>query len=186
MGMTDHNAHKGFYSSTYVENAFWQWYRSGRPSINKLVQALPEDERGNHPSYMTVIAWCDEHGWEKRADELDAQVKHAVEIRAVEEKVEMLRRHSAVAKELINRGMDFLNQHGLDKSADALRAVISGVEIERTAVGMPEALERVSKMSDEGLLQTLEHLMGKVRSEDVQDVAEGEIIEHAALPPAEE
>lgn len=166
------------YSDVYKEKCFLAWYRLGRPKVPAFRSELPVDELGRKAPDEKIWQWIEKENWEQRADVLDAEVSHQIEVQAVNERVEMLNRQATIATDIQQKGMDYLNEHGFEKAADALRAVIQGAELERASRGLPTALVNVSKMENSKLQDVVQKLMSRVSPEEAKkldaDVIEGE------------
>ena len=58
-----------------------------------------------------------------------------------------------------NLSLEYLEAHADDlTSAGAVRLLVEGIRIERESKGVPEALEKMSKMSDADLLEEVKKL----------------------------
>lgn len=145
---------KPTYDSNYKERAFWIWYNAGQISSLKLALALEEVE-DEVPSSGTLDIWLRE--WRERADELDQQVKDKFSAEVIETKVEMLRRHADIGRELQDIGLDWLREHTNELTAAAVtRLIKDGYEMEKASVGVPEALTKMLSTSDEELIKQIE------------------------------
>ena len=177
------------YSESYKELCFQAWYASGRPAGKSLVSFLPVDEFGRKPQPAKVAGWRDIGGWHGRADELDRQGSKEMETYAIEKKVEMFKRHADVARQLTEKGLDWLGTHEPDKSADAIRLVVEGIRIEKESVGVPDALLKIAAMNDQEITevigQYLNRVSGRERAELLDknivtvDIEEAEIIDES-------
>lgn len=147
------------FSEDYIESCFLTWFNNGRPQIGKLVTMLPRDDLGRTVAKDTLARWMRDRAWNERADDLDSEVSRSVEQIAVQQKVEMFQRHALVGGEMIDKGIQYLREHGLDKSADAIKMIIEGVRIEKSSIGIPQALMEVSSMSDAKLMSVIARLM---------------------------
>jgi hypothetical protein len=166
------------FSSNYKEQAFLIWYKAGRVSIKKLLSLLPPNEDNRTPGLHTLQTWNDKEGWALRADSMDADVAREIEQTAIKEKIAMIRRHAATAMLLIQKGEEFLKTVGITKSADAVRAIIQGMEAERVSRGLQISLGEIEGLSDENLVQFVEKKLSLAASaSDVEDadVIEGEV-----------
>lgn len=142
------------YTSHYKEQAFWIWYNAGRCSAPKLILKLPELE-GQVPNPSTAGKWIGE--WRERADDLDQQAKDQFTAEVIETKVEMLRRHAKLGKDLQNVAWEWIVKHKDELTASAVvRLIKDGYEMERESVGVPEALEKMLSVSDDELIKQIE------------------------------
>lgn len=110
--------------------------------------------------------WSSDYNWVSRAavydDYVDAQARKKFEADAIKRKADMLRRHALSGKVLQQKGIDYLSQHGVDKSTDAIAAVRVGVEMERKSEGLPEYLMAVVEASDDELQRQYNALLEEI------------------------
>ena len=144
------------YTADYKEACFLIWYKNGCPSLRKLAPIIPISSVGGRATEWALRAWYKKDEWKKRADGMDAEVSREINKEAIEEKILMLKRHADAAGRLVRLGLDYLDNHGIDKSADAIRAIAVGVEQERAARGMPIALNEMEKWTTEQLVGYIE------------------------------
>lgn len=147
------------YSDQYIEQTFYLWYKGGRKISNRFANSLPEDEKGQRPTFKTVEKWRDNFGWIDRADKLDADISNALQKDVINERIEMYREHVEVANALITKGKEFLDTHEIDDMADALKALSLGIEIARTSVGQAALGHKILAMSDDQLTKELSKLL---------------------------
>ena len=145
------------YNDHYKEELFWIWYNSGKCSASQLVLKAPKSD-GNSPNITTLTKWIGT--WRERADELDQEVKDQFTAQVIETKVEMLRRHAQLGKDLQQVAWDWLTEHRDELTASAVvRLIKDGYEMERASVGVPEALTKMLSVSDEELIKQIEDAM---------------------------
>ena len=142
------------YNQDLKDKAFWIWYNNGKLPATKLLLKLQETEK-IVPPRTTLYAWMSD--WKEHADELDQQIKDEFSADVVQTKVEMLRRHASVGKELQSIGIEWLREN-LDSltAAAVTRLIKDGYEMERSSVGVPEALEKMLAVSDDDLKKQIE------------------------------
>lgn len=163
------------FQDNYREVVFALWYEGGKNIGNKLIDAIPE-ENGAKPAISTIIKWRDMYGWLERAEILDVEVSQNITDEIVSKRIEMYEKHSKVAGELVEKGIQFLRDNPIDSSSDALKAIALGVDIERASIGQADVGRRILKMSDEQLTKELSRLVGKpVGNEDDIIDAETEV-----------
>ena len=148
-----------YYTADYKEACFLIWYKNGCPSLRKLAPIVPISSVGGRATEWALRAWYKKDEWKKRADGMDAEVSREINKEAIEEKILMLKRHADAAGRLVQLGLDYLDSHDLDKSADAIRAIATGIEQERAARGMPIALNEMEKLTTEQLVRYVEKQM---------------------------
>ena len=164
------------YNDQYIELIFHKWYNGGRKISQRFANSLPQDDRGNSPSFKTIEKWRDGFGWIERADSLDADLSRRFEDEAVEKRIEMYREHVEVSNALIQKGKQFLETHPIEEMSDALKAISLGVDIQKASIGQIEMGQKILKMSDEQLTKELNKLLGKPDTEsEFIDVAAEDI-----------
>src|SRR4030043_639825 len=86
----------GNFSDGYKMSVFELWYKVGKPNAKKLYNFVENDPiTGSKPSVTGLTSWTKNDFYEE-AEKLDLQVAAEMEGRLVQEKVEMLRRHTEV------------------------------------------------------------------------------------------
>ena len=143
----------------YKDQAFMTWYRAGQIGALRLFSILPLDNNGRKPTKDALQIWIRE--FQDRAKDLDEAVKSELNDRMIQEKVEMLNRHSEIAVELQDRALNYLrtvNDDDLGSSA-AVRMLVEAIRIERISRGVPQVLEKMANMSDDDLLREAEKLL---------------------------
>jgi hypothetical protein len=157
------------FTEEYINKTFYVWYDNDKRVTRVMIDTLPEDETGKRPAYTTVQAWVDRYGWVERADELDAKANNAMDNVAVEKRKKMYEQQEQVANELIEKGLAFLRETGIDSSNNAIRAIDLGLSTQRTVVGVVEQFAKISKMDDKKLLQELVGILNPEKDEEPID-----------------
>jgi hypothetical protein len=168
------------YTDAFIEQCFLAWYKNDKPKGMRLREVLPADEMGRTPEVVLVNKWKRDRQWDERADEMDLQVQRQLEITAVQERVEMFKRHAVAAREIQDKGLKYLQEHDFDSAASAIRGIVEGVRIERDSVGIPDALLKMAAMNNEQLEKTVNALLSRVsvsETDDKEEVLEGEFQE---------
>jgi hypothetical protein len=150
------------YSDVYIEQAFFIWYKNGRPTIARLMELIPPDELERRPAQQVLDNWPSKYQWHERADVMDLTVEHQITTQAIEEKVEMLTRHAEAGQTLVDKALEYVKKHEITKMSDAIQMLVKGVEIEQASRGLPQALMKISEMNDETLSQTVNKLLAKM------------------------
>jgi len=88
-------------------------------------------------SQDTVCRWIEWFGWHARADARDAAVKAKADRDAVGRRLRMQQKHREAGEALRQRGVEHLVHNKIASARDAIAAVKAGVDIERTAEGLP-------------------------------------------------
>lgn len=143
------------------------WYKMGRPTATEFMKYLPKDlDTGDVAKYNSLLAWRNKYAWDMRADVLDAEVTRQIEIQAINEKVEMLRRQADLGKRLQDAGEDYFLHNAIVSDRVALGAIKTGVEIERNARGIPDALLKIADLKDEELGDIVGKLLSKINPDE--------------------
>jgi len=161
------------FTADYKEDCFYQWYSLGKPSMQVFSAKANPDIDGFVPSKASFDSWSKE--WRERARILDEQVMRELETRMVAEKVEMLRRHADVGKDMQDIAIEYLDKEENIKKVTpsvALRLLVEGIKIERASRGMPDVLEEAINKSDEELMDDIAGLFEKTNMEITEDEGE--------------
>lgn len=161
------------YTDAYIDSVFYLWYEMGKKVGSGFLHALPATTEGKIVSRATIMGWLDNRGWRERADALDAEASRALDVLVIDRRKKMYEEQVRVADELVAKGMEFLNDKGIQTDASAIRAIDLGLATQRSAIGMAELHVKISKMSDEQMDKELQRLLG--RKED--DSVDAEVIE---------
>jgi hypothetical protein len=165
------------YSQQYKEACFQAWYSSGRPTqVKVLEEILPEDEYGRKPNIDVIRLWRKEDNWDSRADMLDEKVSKKMDTFLVDQKVEMLKQQARRARIIQEKGLEYLEENGFDSSSSAVAAIIKGAELERISFGISDTILKLSKLSDEELLDETQKLLSKFLESGSNVIDLGEII----------
>jgi prefoldin subunit 5 len=135
--------------------AFEVWYqanRSFRITSEKLGKAN-----------NTLRDWALWFDWKIRADERDAEAIALAEKEAIARRVEMLRRHRQAGELLVRRGVEHFVRNQIEKAADATAAIKAGVDLERTAEGMPAWVTEVLNADADTIAQRIAELESRRR-----------------------
>ena len=157
------------YNKDFKEQVFWIWYNSGQIYANKLLIKLQE-EIGRSPAMGTLQTWIAD--WRERADDLDQKIKDQFSQEVIETKVEMLKRHSALGKEMQEIGIEWLREN-IDEltAASVVRLIKDGSELERNSVGIPEAITKMLSTSDEDLKKEIEEIITSGELKLIEDAS---------------
>lgn len=162
------------YSVEYKEIVFAIWYKNQRPNPSKLFSFIPDDESGRKPHATLLAKWMIDGDWVIRADELDAGVSSSIDKELIKERIQTFERHAKIGQELQDKGLEYIRENGFKSGADALRAVISGAELEKNSLGLSVALSKIFELNNEQVTGEIAKLLNKASSEDVVD---GEVLE---------
>lgn len=139
------------------------WYNHGKPSADRLhalivAENIKEFLSGEIPTLSTVKNWV-KTTFQAKATFLDNEAMKSIEKGLVGNKIETLRKHAEIGKELYEMGMQELRENGLGNARNALTAVIEGMRIENESSGAAIKFTELSKMSDEELVGELHKLV---------------------------
>lgn len=154
------------YSDQYIEQTFYLWYKGGRKISQKFSNSLPEDDKGQRPTFKTIEKWRDAYGWVDRAEGLDADISNALQKEVINERMEMYKSHVELADALIAKGKEFLDTHEIDDMADALKAISMGVDIAKASVGQVALGQKILSMSDDQLTKELNKLLAPQKKDE--------------------
>ena len=149
------------YNDQYIETVFHLWYNGGRKISQRFCNTLPDDDRGNRPTWKTVEKWRDSYGWIERADGMDAALSLRLEDEAISKRIEMYKEHVEVSNALIAKGKEFLQNHSIEEMGDALKAISLGIDIQKASIGQIEMGQKILRMSDDQLTKEINKLLGK-------------------------
>ena len=161
-----------YYTEDYKENAFWIWYRGGKPAMSTLSSMVETTPEGSRASSQLLSTWSKANHWESRANMMDLQVRSQIERIAVREKVEMYNRQAAVGKKLIDKAMEYMEdtEWKFNTPSNALAAIKYGAELERKTRGVSDAIAKMSELDSEKLDETIVSLLNSARPEDLQEL----------------
>lgn len=164
------------YSEQYKESCFQAWYAANCPTEAKIIEKiLPKDEYGRKPVLDVVRRWRNSDNWDLRADGLNEEVNRQVEDKLVSAKVKMLEEQARRARDIQVKGMEFIEDNGFDSSSSAVQAIIRGAELERTSLGLSDAILKIAKMTNDELVAQVQ--------KDIRTLMEsGEVIDMGELP----
>ena len=109
--------------------AFENWYEADR-DCKSVMESCSVSER-------SVYLWMDWFGWRAKADRRDAEIERRAAKDAVKRKADMIERHRKAGELLVGRGRERMAKHPIGSDAAAIAAIKAGIDIERTAEGLP-------------------------------------------------
>lgn len=149
------------FTEDYKTKCFQLWYNAGKLTAADLYEIIPipETNFGKKPSVQSLTQWI-HNDFVNRSVELDKGVQETMNKALVAAKVEMLQRHITTARRMEDIAMEYLEGHKDDlTTAAAVRLLVEGVRIERESTGIPGMLDKMSKKSDEELLEMVKQLV---------------------------
>lgn len=158
------------YSDQYIESLFWLWYNAGCPRGSAFRAIVQPDENGRVPNTTRLGMWRRQYGWDARAEDLNIKAQRKMEEIAVTARVQMFKRHAEVAEQMIETGIGYLEEQGIDTASSAIKAIIAGVDIEQKSRGVSDALMKIASMSNESLQATVAGLLSRMSSEEAKEL----------------
>ena len=164
------------YSDLYREQCFRAWWNAGKPTGNRLMEIIPEDEFGRKPHNIVLRSWMKQDDWNSRSLVLDEKAREVNEQQAIQQRAEMFKRHAEIGNEVLEMGLDFLRTKGISTDTQAIKAIQLGAAMERDARGVSEWMNKISGMKDDELLSRVRVLM-KGLSEGDKNIIDAEVKE---------
>ena len=154
------------YTEEYIDDVFYRWHGADRIISQAFISQLEPDKNGRTPTKEAVTRWRDSRGWIERADALDAEISVQKDRHIIDLRMEMFKKHAEIGGQLIEKGITYLQEHGVENSNSAIRAIDLGLTTERVSTGLAEVYVKISKMSDEDLTKELKKLIGGNSSQE--------------------
>jgi hypothetical protein len=140
-------------------------------------------------SSALIQRWSSVYNWVERAaawdDHVDTQARKKVERDAIKRKADMLTRHALTGKVMQQKGVNYLNEHGIDKSSDAISSIKTGIDIERKSEGLPEWIFEVVNADDNELAREYSRILAEISGVESGDESPGDGDTGTAPPAAE-
>jgi hypothetical protein len=108
---------------------------------------------------MTLQKWKNLDNWEQHADTLDGISDNAMDKEVIQQRAALIRKQADIGTELIDLGMGYLKEHGIDTSADAIRAIAKGTELQEKQLGWAIVFTELANASDDELEKRMKKLM---------------------------
>lgn len=157
------------FTPTYIEKAFATWELHNHPTIGVLIDLLEEDENGRKPEPVTIGSWKIKYGWDNRSSTILAETQKQTDRQLVQVRMDMMKRHAELAKDVEDEAWQYLKETGFDSSASAVSALFKAIDEEKKSTGMGIALAQVFTMSDEDLQKQMNRLIMRVRGVDEEN-----------------
>lgn len=162
------------YPIDYIDACFYTWYQLGDRSIGaeKLIKHLKPAPDGRIPSAATIRIWMQGgegwQNWQQHADILDAEVSVKLDKEAIEKRAAFLRQLANDAENLKKKGFAGLEGENpfQDNPAAAVRAIVSGIELQGKYAGQADSLTIIAGMTDRQLTKEFLRLVGKNDNEN--------------------
>lgn len=130
--------------------AFEVWYENGQ-SFQRAAQVLG----CSHMPLRRYAVWFD---WVGRAQERAATVRVETAKEVTKKYVGAMVSHFDAASKLIGRGVEYLDQYGIDNPRDAIQAVKIGIELQRRIAELPDWVIKVKDADTNELLELADEL----------------------------
>lgn len=148
------------FSAEVHEQVFALWYKLGRPTYKELVDVLKNElHQERVPKVQTLAYWHLTEEWEERAEELDGKIQLSTDKVIIKQRQDIIKKLADVGNELVEMGMAFLRKEGIENSADAIRAIGKGAELEDKLLGWAAYYAEISKGSEADLDRELSKFM---------------------------
>lgn len=168
------------YDDIYIETCFRAWYDAGCPKLRtgngtvpvggkQVMKVFPPAPDGRKPTFMTIRNWMERFDWQARADALDAEVSVRLDREAIEKRVSVLRDLADTGKTLMDKGVEYILKNDnpfQDNPSAAVRAIISGAEMQFKFASQADKLAIIANMSDKQIEKEILRLLGKPNNDD--------------------
>jgi hypothetical protein len=143
---------RGFPQEVHQE-AFALWYKLGRPEYKQIVAIMQEQAgEGNRvPTVFSIDVWHRHEDWDEKADALDGQAEQAGDIEIIKQRQGIIQKMADVGNELVEMGISYLREKGIESSADAIRAIGKGAELQDKLLGWAAYFAELSTATNEEL-----------------------------------
>lgn len=153
--------------------AFATWYKMEKPEYKYVAEALKTAGITPLPTSQTINYWHNHEDWDAHADILDGHIELAEDKEIIKQRQDIIKKMADVGREMVDMGMNYLKEHGIDNSADAIRAIGKGAELEDKLLGWAAYFAELSTSSNEDLDKKLKRfLTGDVIEATATDATE--------------
>lgn len=153
------------------DSAFALWYKLGKPTYKNLAEVMKTEFRlDKTPTSGTLRVWSQTEDWDARADDMDGKIQLSTDKIIIKQRQDIIKKLAQVGNELVEMGLAYLKENGIENSADAIRAIGKGAELEDKLLGWAAYYAEISKGSEADLDRELAKFM-------TPDIPNGEIIE---------
>ena len=142
------------------DQAFALWYKLGRPPYKDVIAIMQTELHMDRlPKPATLIYWNNQEGWDERADDMDGKIQLSTDKVIIKQRQDIIKKLADVGNELVEMGMAYLRKEGIENSADAIRAIGKGAELEDKLLGWAAYYAEISKGSEADLDRELAKFM---------------------------
>lgn len=136
--------------------AFEAWYNANRyfQGITKSYQITEKTARN----------WADRFDWQARADARDREAADKADRDAIKRRAAMLTRCRQAGELMVARGVERLQKGPIETDGAALSAIVRGIEVWRTAEGLPAWLLGILNGNEDDLERTYRELDDRRRA----------------------
>lgn len=150
------------YSEDYKLYVFRFWYNNSKRGglwVAKNIPLQVDHVTGKQITENVIDSWI-KNDFQEYALSLDVEVSKQLDAKIVQERVEMLSKHTVIALELQKMGLEYLQEDAVLDSRVALQMLVKGIEIERESRGIPlEELLKFKDKTDKELINTLRSIL---------------------------
>lgn len=161
------------YTRQYRDQVFQSWFSLGCPVIHRFRQSWRDPETGRQLSDAILRKWFVEDDWEGHATQLREEQVRRAEEELIQNRLEAIRRHTQISRLLQSKAVAFFANNDIVSDGTALGAVRLGIELERQALGMPELVMAIQKMSDDQLVAFVSEQRAKLEGKSSEGFEEG-------------
>lgn len=104
--------------------------------------------------------------WDIYADDMDVKVAVVTDEDLINKKAEMLRKHQADAAKVAEKALAQIIKDGFDSSAAAVHAYFKSTEEQRKTAGFSDLLEKLEKMTNNEVEQSIINLLNRASEND--------------------
>jgi hypothetical protein len=123
------------------------------------LERVMKEKLPKSPSVVTLKKWKVTDNWDQHADTLDGISDNAMDKEIIQQRAELIKKQADIGTELIDLGMGYLKEHGIDTSADAIRAIAKGTELQEKQLGWAIVFTELANASDDELEKRMKKLM---------------------------
>jgi hypothetical protein len=165
------------FSDRYMDSVFYLWYENNRPASVRLRNLIPDDEKGNKPTRLTLENWHRDYGWEQRADAIDGEASHQLDQTVIQRRIKMYEELEQVGRLTLEAGKSYIETNGIQSDNAAIKAIVAGAEMIMQSVGVAESYARIATMTNAQIDNAFRNLLNRGQNDaEVADSDEVDII----------
>jgi hypothetical protein len=157
-GTTGHRGRSPF-PDGMRQAAFGIWFKTERnwQDLPRLLQETFKLDKA--PAPRTLRQWAVKDAWAEHADALEGQMDQAGDGEIIEQRKSLIAQMAQVGQEMVNMGMAYLREKGIESSADAIRAVGRGTELMDKQLGWAAYFSELANANEDKLDRELRRFM---------------------------